>query len=112
MSRRDSATMLERALLASAADAECPITISAIACTNWSSAAFVGGRHRLTVEAGASPAADAWLANLAEIELPVRGHLIVDLSIRSTRREGERLLMEIEVLTVEEHRPAAGEPGG
>ena len=44
------------------------------------SATFVGARHRLTLS-GSGVAFDAWVAGLAEANLPLRGHLVADVAV-------------------------------
>ncbi len=98
----DAATLLERALSTSAADAGCLIRIAAADWTRWASVTFTGARHLLTLEGEASPALEAWLVALPEAELVLRGHLVADLGVESMRRVGDAVTVVIEVLTVEE----------
>ena len=58
----DAATLLERALLAAADSAGCPVAIVASDWTRWASATFTGARHSLTLTAPASPRLDCWLS--------------------------------------------------
>lgn len=60
----------------------------------WSSATFVGSRHRVVLECG--PESSDWLAGLAETVLGVHGHLVAELVVLRTARG-----TEIDVLTVE-----------
>ena len=98
----DAATLLARALLASAEQAGCPIAIPAADWTRWASVTFNGARHLLTLAAHASPALDAWLIALPEAEFALRGHLVADLTVESVHREGDAVTALLEVLTVEE----------
>lgn len=97
----DAGILLERALLASAAAAGCPVVITKSSSTRWASATFTGARHRLTLTASASPALDAWLASLPEAEFALGEHLVADAVIEGTRRDGTVLTAVVEVLTVE-----------
>jgi hypothetical protein len=98
----DAATLLTRALLASAEQAGCPVRIAASDWTRWASATFTGARHVLKLEAASSEAFDAWLAALPEAEFALRGHLVADATVESVRREGETATAIVEFLTVEE----------
>jgi hypothetical protein len=97
----DVATLLERALVASAAAAGCPVTIRAADWTRWSSATFTGARHELTLEAPASLALNAWTAALPEAEFRLRGHIVADLCVARRQRRGDQVTLSLEVLTVE-----------
>lgn len=98
----DAATQLERALLAMADGAGCPIEIGHAKMTPWASATFVGARHVLGLDAAASPLLDAWLATLAEAEFTLRGHLVADVHVASTSRDGGRVRVSLEALTIED----------
>lgn len=98
----DAATLLERALLASAEAAGCPVTIAEAELTRWASATFTGARHMLTLAAQASPPLTRWLAALPEAEFALRGYLVADLCVEAVRREGGDVTAMLEVLTVEE----------
>lgn len=98
----DAATLLERALVASAARAGCPVRVTAADWTRWASVTFAGARHTLTLAAQACPALHAWLAALPEEEFALRGHLVADVTVESMRRAGSDATVVLEVLTVEE----------
>lgn len=98
----DAAILLERALLAGAEAAGCPLTVTAADWTRWASATFTGARHMLTLGGAASPALDRWLVGLSEAEFALRNHLVADLSVtRVTRTDGVATIA-LEALTVEE----------
>ena len=98
--RGSAASRLERAVSAHAACAGVALTIDDIRSTRWASATFVGARHRLVVTIKGVGAHD-WLANLAEADLPMPGHLVADLVVVDQRRSGTASTATIEVLTVE-----------
>lgn len=98
----DAATLIERALLASAERAACPVSLADSEMKRWASATFTGARHRITLVGAASPAVDAWLAELAEADLALRGHLVADIQVVHVRRAGEAVTAVVEALTVEE----------
>jgi hypothetical protein len=98
----DAATQLERALLASAGAAECPLAIIEADLTRWASVTFTGARHMLTLAGRASAALTRWVDALPEAEFALRGHLVADLSVEAVRREGSEVRVMLEILTVEE----------
>lgn len=93
----DAATLLERRLRIAAEAAGVTVTVGEADWTRWASATFVGARHRLTLS-GSGVAFDAWIAGLAEANLPLRGHLVADVAL--VARTGDAVM--VEVLTVEE----------
>jgi hypothetical protein len=68
----------------------------------WASVTFNGARHQLAVELDESVVAKAWLVALPELELPIRGHLVADLHVRTVETVDGVLCAGIEALTVEE----------
>lgn len=98
----DAATLLSRALLASAGAARCPVTVAEADWTRWASVTFTGARHHLTLAAEASPSLDAWLQALPEAEFALRGHLVADLVVTQVRGFGDAATVMLEILTVEE----------
>lgn len=98
----DAATLLARAVTASAEAAACPVTIQAAVWKRWASVTFTGARHSLTLSAPPSPALIAWIAALPEAEFALRNHLVADLSIAAVRYAAEAIIVELEILTVEE----------
>ena len=100
--RTDAATLLERVLLADAAKSRVTVAVIASGATRWASATFVGARHRLTLSGDATDAAAAWLDELADADLPLRGHLVADLAVIERAVAEARFTATVEVLTVEE----------
>lgn len=98
----DAATLLERALLASAATASCAVRVVEADLARWASVTFTGARHMLTLAAPASAAAERWIAALPEAEFALRGHLVADLSVEAVRRDADTVRIMLEILTVEE----------
>ena len=98
----DAAILLERALLAGAETAGCPLTVTAADWTRWASATFTGARHMLTLSGAASPALDRWLVGLSEAEFALRNHLVADLSVTRVMRTDGVATIALEALTVEE----------
>ncbi|NIJ20949.1 hypothetical protein FHS95_002641 [Sphingomonas naasensis] len=98
----DAATQLERALVAAAAAAGCPIAVTAADWTRWASATFTGARHSLTLTAGASPLLEQWLVGLSDAEFALRGTLVADIHVVRMTREDGVVTVALEALTVEE----------
>lgn len=98
----DAATLLERALGASARAAAVAVAVTGARARAWASATFAGARHEVMLAGERSTAADAWLAALPEADLPLRGHLVADLSVMRVARSGDGFTAAIEVLTVED----------
>lgn len=98
----DACTLLERALIAAAGAGGCEVTIPASHTQRWASATFIGARHMLTLTSTVSARFDAWIAGLPEHEFTLRGHLVADLVVTSTSRDGAAITARLEVLTVEE----------
>lgn len=99
MSRLDADALLCRALERSADAAGVELTIQHSAATRWASATFAGARHEITCAMIATNAADRWLGDLPEADLPLRGHLVADLKVVAVTREGA-VTARLEVLTV------------
>jgi len=98
----DIGVLLERALRQMAAAAGIDLTIVEAGWTRWASATFSGARHDLSLSASASPTLDLWLARLPEADFTLRRHLVADLAIESRTRIGDRIVVRIGALTVEE----------
>lgn len=98
----DAATLLERALLADAERAGCPLSLAESNMDRWASATFSGARHRITLVGRRAAVLDRWVAALPEAEFALRGHLVADIKLVRVRRAGDAVTIAIEVLTVEE----------
>lgn len=86
----DAAVLLGRALRGLATAAGCPVRIAANEGRDWSSATFAGMRHRVVLAAPPSAALDRWLATLPEADVPLRGHVVSDLTVeRVIEADGE-----------------------
>jgi hypothetical protein len=72
----------------------------------WCSATFIGSQHRIILRLGAEmslDAAQALAARLPEVELPLPGHVVVDLAVDDVREDGAPgVLLDLAVLTVED----------
>lgn len=70
---------------------------------DWASATFIGARHEIGValDVGGLPfAADAVAARLKEAELALPGHVLADMVLAGHGVQGDRILLEIEALTL------------
>ena len=98
---RDVGAVLTRSLVGAAAQAGCPIDVTAGDWRRWASATFSGARHRLSLAGPPCPALDDWLARLGDADVAMPGHLVADLTVAAVRRAPERVEVDLEVLTVE-----------
>lgn len=92
----DPARLLLRALARSAAEADCPVTLSHLRERTWATATFAGARHTVRVE-GEAASLTRWLAMLPEAELPMRGWFVA-----SCAAELSGLTATVELLVLEE----------
>ena len=92
----DAAVLLVRALRISARAAGAAMIVCATDERSWASATFVGIRHRIDMQVDHDAATDDWLAGLSEADLPLRGHLVADLTL--DQHPGQ---VRLEVLTIE-----------
>lgn len=97
----DAATLLRRAIESDAAAAGCAIAIGDTLMIRWASATFAGARHTIGLAGADDAALAAWIAGLPDADLPIRGHVVADLSVVSIVRGGDEARIEIEALTVE-----------
>lgn len=97
----DAATLLQRALARDAAAKGCTLTIVSVHSFRWSSATFVGARHRVVIDAVDDAASAAWLGSIAEVDMPMRGHFVADARLAQLDRERGRVTATLEALTVE-----------
>lgn len=98
----DAHTLLERALIRAGELAGCQVSVSEGNWERWASATFIGARHQLTLRLARTDAAKAWLAKLADAELPIRGHLLADLLVTGVIHDAEQIIARVEALTVED----------
>jgi hypothetical protein len=97
----DAGTLLRRAIERDAIAAGFTILTTIAESTRWASATFVGAQHRLTLDMPDDGAAAAWLSRLSDADLPVRGHLVADVTVLSIERTAGRATVRVEALTVE-----------
>lgn len=97
----DAGALIERALTLSAAGAGVPMRIVEASATRWASATFAGARHVLDLQVGTDRASRAWLGDLGEMDLPMRGQLLADCTVVATRTNPASISARIEALTVE-----------
>lgn len=80
--REDAGALLGRALTLFAREHGRTLVLGAVRTQPWASATFEGERVVIDVS---YPVADAaWLADLVEAELHVRGYLVADLAVDDT----------------------------
>ncbi|MDP1025844.1 hypothetical protein Q5H91_01325 [Sphingomonas sp. KR1UV-12] len=103
MSRRgrDPSAPLVRALLADAAAAGCRASAESSEAADWSSATFVGARHRLVLSAPHGPALSHWLAGLSSARLALPHALVGELRVDRVEQSGTRRRIALSALTIE-----------
>jgi hypothetical protein len=77
------------------------VAVASADWTRWASATFSGARHDIALRASGSDALDRWIAALPDSDLSAPGMLVADLLVMAVRREGEKVTILIEALTVE-----------
>lgn len=68
----------------------------------WASVTFTGARHWFALSVGPARA-DVVADLLPDAEFDIPGHLVADMVVTGTRPDGDRILLDIEALTVETH---------
>jgi hypothetical protein len=87
---------LTNALLKLATPAEIPASRE----RPWASITFTGARHWVSLSVGPARAREI-AALLPDYEFNLPGHLVADIVVTGTKPDGDRILLEIEALTVE-----------
>ncbi|GAA4760641.1 hypothetical protein GCM10023219_00400 [Stakelama sediminis] len=98
----DAATLLERALCRAAKADGCPMQTLDSGWRRWASATFTGARHWFEITLADTKQTRDWLAALPETNLPLSGHLVADLTVKSAAEQADGLVVRLEALTVEE----------
>lgn len=98
----DASTVLQRALVRAARATGCTLSIPTAHMTRWASATFTGAQHHLTLQAADDAAFAAWLGEVSDAEMDLRGHLLADIAVMSVARAGGWATASVEALTVEE----------
>ena len=68
----------------------------------WASVTFTGARHWFALSVGPARV-EGLSALLPDFEFDLPGHLVADIVVVGTRPDGERVILDIEALTVETH---------
>lgn len=96
---RDPSASLARAIARSAKEAGAAISLLSASASDWRSATFTGARHRLLFAAAPSARLDEWVALLPDVDLPMPGQLLAELSVRFSDRR-----IELDALTLQDIR--------
>lgn len=91
-----------RALVAALAEKLGPIDDLAARTRDWNSATFTGMRHLLSFSVPWTREAVIAAIDLPEAEFDLCDHFVADLKVARCSRDGERLHVELEALTVAE----------
>ena len=98
----DTATLLARALAASATLHGLNVAVEERGARRWHSATFSGHKHALTLTALAGGTdAKAWLAGLCKMDVRLPGELLAGISIIEEGECAGGCRAEVEALTVE-----------
>lgn len=98
----DASRRLTAAIERSGDAAGLSMRIAEATSSPWASATFAGARHRVTLSAETTPRLAAWLKTLPEADLPMKDHLVADLTVVTVDRGETRTSVTLEALTVEE----------
>ena len=96
----DAEARLARALERNARAEGVTATVRQCRSRPWSSATFEGVQVDLSVQAGPADAAMAWLAALAEAQLPMAGHVAMPPAIDAAAALDDGLLVALSVLVL------------
>lgn len=88
------------ALLRALAAGAPPFTLNEAISRDWASATFTGERHLIRVELADDAATAAWLADLPDAELVIRGQIVADLTVGEVTRAEGRVRCAIEALLI------------
>jgi hypothetical protein len=91
-----------RALIVALAGKLGPIDDLVSETRDWASATFTGMRHELRFSLPWTREAVIAAINLSEADMPMDDHFVADLRVIQCERQGERLMIELEALTIEE----------
>lgn len=83
------------------------VSVEALVREDWASITFSGARHRLRVTLdgpGAVGAAADFLERLPELDFPIPGHIVADVTLLAEERRhgGAYASLELEALTIED----------
>ena len=104
--KRQAGEVLAKAILDRFQDFAGGVEIVATVSRPWSSIAFAGARHRLSLHIrgdGAGAAADLFIGGLDAMNLNLPGHILADIAVTSDRRADpeDSVRLSLEALTVE-----------
>ena len=83
------------------------VSVQPLGRADWASVTFTGARHRLRLVLegqGAVGAAADFLERMADLDLPIAGHIVADLALLAEERRdgGAYAALDLEALTIEE----------
>ena len=96
----DAQARLERALARHANAAGITVAVEQCRARAWASATFEGVQLDLTLAASPADAARHWLAALAEVDLPMRGHVAMPPAIDAVYPRGEDMVATLTLLVL------------
>ena len=96
----DAQARLEQALARHALSAGVAVTVERWQSRPWASATFEGVQFDLTLAASPPDAARQWLATLAEVDLPMRGHVAMPPALDAVHLRGEEMVATLTLLVL------------
>ncbi|MDF2495047.1 hypothetical protein [Sphingomonas sp.] len=93
--------VIERALLASAAQRRLAVAIEPLGSAAWYSATFAGERYAMALTTLASDAARDWLACVPDMDVTLPGCMLAGLSVTEASEQDGQCHAQIEAITVE-----------
>lgn len=97
-----SAARLLRALAGSAERRGCVAELSHVATRDWASATFVGARYDVAALVDPGPAADAWIAALPSVDLPMPRQFAREVRIIERTDSSDVITLTIEATVLED----------
>lgn len=97
-----SGARLVRALARSADEHGCAAEVALLAEHGWASATFAGSRFELAVSLPVGMAAEAWIAALPEVDLPMPRQFARSVRVMAREEAEGRIALKVEAVVLED----------
>jgi hypothetical protein len=97
-----SGARLVRALARSAAEHGCAAEVSLLAEHGWASATFAGSRFEVKVALAMGKVAEAWIATLPEVDLPMPRQFARSVRVVAREEAKGRIVLRVEAVVLED----------
>jgi hypothetical protein len=97
-----SGARLVRALARSATAHGCAADVVLMAEQDWASATFAGLRCEVAVSLTAGEAAEAWISDLPEVDLPMPRQFARSVRVMARADSAERIALRVEAVVLED----------